>query len=173
MNEVINSILSRRSIRKFSDKPVPKEDIITIINVGMSAPSGQGKNTWEFIAVTNADKIKELAPVVGRVAEKENYDFYNPVALIITTNEKTSIWGKEDNACAMQNMALAAHSMGIGSVWINQMNYGKSDDAELRALLAGLGVKDDHTVYGVLAIGYDMNKPRGIVEKKGTYKIVE
>ncbi len=173
MNEVINNILSRRSIRDFSDKPVSKEDIELLIKTGLYAPSGMNKQSWKFIGVINQDKIKELADAIGKALGRENYNFYNPAALIIISNERESVWGREDNACALQNIALAGHSMGIGSVWINQLNNGNCDNAEVRALLTSLGVPEDHVVYGVAALGYSTSKAKGIVEKTGEFVIVE
>ncbi len=173
MNEVISNILSRRSVRDFTDKPVSKEDIQEIIKAGMYAPSGMNRQTWHFIGIINSAKIKELAAITGKVLGNEQYNFYSPTALIIISNESDSRWGDEDNSCALQNIFLAAHSMGIGSVWINQLNAGNCDDPQLRAALAELGVPDNHSVYGIAALGYSASAPKGIVEKKGTYKIID
>ena len=62
-------------------------------------------------------------------------------------------FGKEDNACAMENIFLAAHSLGVGSVWINQLN-GISDRLAVREVLTELSVPADHVVYGMAALGY-------------------
>ncbi len=173
MNEVINNILTRRSIREFTDKPVSKEDIELLIKAGMYAPSGMNKQTWNFIGIINKAKIKELAAVVGKVTGRDNYNFYNPTALIIVSNENDSKWGVEDNSCALQNIFLAAHSMDIGSVWINQLSAGNCDAPELREMLESLGVPNNHAVYGIAALGYSANQPKGIVEKTGKFSIIE
>lgn len=69
-------------------------------------------------------------------------------------------------------MFLAAHSLGIGSVWINQLK-DICDEVEIRQYLQEVGVPDDHEVYGVAALGYAVNKPNQEVVKKGVIKIVE
>ncbi len=173
MNEIINNILSRRSTRSFLDKPVSKKDIELLIKAGLYAPSGMNRQTWNFFGIINSEKIKELASLVGKVIGNEKYNFYNPTALIIISNEKDNHLGVEDNACAIQNIMLAAHSLDIGSVWINQMNYGNSDNPELRKALENIGVPENHSVYGIVALGYSANEPKGIVEKSGQYTIIE
>jgi nitroreductase len=77
----------------------------------------------------------------------------------------------EDNACALENIFLAAHSLGIGSVWINQLRHC-CDEAEVRAILEEWGIPEDHVVYGIAALGYQDGEPLGEVEKKGVIKIV-
>ncbi len=172
MNEVINGIVTRRSVRDFSDKLVAKADIEELLNVALYAPSGMGRQTWKFTGVLNQGLIRELAEIIGHVWDREGYEFYKAPALIIASNEADSIWGKEDNACALQNIFLAAHSKGIGSVWINQLN-GKCDVPEIRAILQKLNIPDNHVVYGLAALGYSMSEPMGAVKKTGITEIIE
>ena len=78
---------------------------------------------------------------------------YQPTLLIIPSNHRDTVWGREDNACALENMFLAAHSYGVGSVWINQLQ-GISDKPEIRAVLDAFGIPAEHVVYGVASMGY-------------------
>ncbi len=171
-NEVLKNILTRRSVRDFSDKPVSKEDIETLITAARYAPSGMNKQTWKFTAILNKDLIHEFEVATGKACGRENYSFFGTPAIIIPTNERDSKWNKEDNACAMQNIALAAHSMGIGSVWINQMQ-GTCDTEEIRALLDKVNIPKNHLVFGLMALGYSKSEPKGQVEKKGQFEIIE
>ena len=170
MNEVMNAILTRRSIRKFTADPIPAEVLEDLVKAALHAPSGMGKQTWQFIVVTNQEIIHRLCGLIGTELGREGYDMYGPAAVIIPSNEKESPWGKEDNACAMENIFLAARSYGVGSVWINQMQ-NINDRPAVRALLDEIGVPADHVIYGVAALGYaDPSVP---VEPKGrTGKVV-
>ncbi len=172
MNEVINNIMTRRSIRAFTDKPVSKEDIKTLIDCALTAPSGANKQTWKFTAVLNKEIIIELYKAIGKAWGNENYNMYDPMALIIPSNVKDSKWGRDDNACAMENIALAAHSMGLGSVWINQL-VGYCEEPEIRAILTKLGISEDHEVYGIAALGYSAKPEEGVREKTGEFVIIE
>lgn len=172
MNEVMKNILTRRSVRKFNDQPIAREALDQILQAAIYAPSGMHRETWQFTAVTNREKIQELAKLVEKILGRPGYNFYNPDVLIIASNEKESIWGKEDNACALENIFLAAHSFGIGSVWINQLQT-ISDHVEIRAYLDKIGVPENHEVYGMAALGYAQEAPSQDVVKKGIIKIVE
>ena len=77
----------------------------------------------------------------------------------------------EDNACALENIFLAAHSLNIGSVWINQLRK-YNDDELLREYFRKLKIKDNHVVYGIAALGYYDEKPL-TKERKGTYEYFE
>ena len=129
-----------------------------------------GKQTWQFTVVTNQEIIHRLCGLIGTELGREGYDMYGPAAVIIPSNEKESPWGKEDNACAMENIFLAARSYGVGSVWINQMQ-NINDRPAVRALLNEIGVPADHVIYGVAALGYA--DPSVLVEpKERTGKVV-
>lgn len=172
MNEVISNILTRRSVRDFSDKTLAKEDMEILIKAGLYAPSGMGKQTWKFVGILNQDIIKELADNISTVLSRENYNFYKATALVIISNEKTGKWSRDDNACALQNVMLAAHSIGIGSVWINQLN-GICDNELIRPILDKIGIPAEHEVYGIAALGYQISEPKGMTEKTGEFSIIE
>ena len=65
MNEVIKAILERRTYRSFTDEAVSAEQVRTILDCALAAPSGMGKQTWKFTAVVNPEKIQRLAAAVG------------------------------------------------------------------------------------------------------------
>ena len=123
MNETMQTILTRRSTRKFKVQEIPQTDLDQILKAALYAPSGMGKQTWQFTVVKNRKKVQRLAEAAGKILGRENYDMYQPEILIIPSNQRDNPHGKEDNACAMENIFLAAHSLGIGSVWINILVY--------------------------------------------------
>ena len=153
MNETMQTILNRRSVRAFTAQPIPEEILKDLVEAALHAPSGMGKKTWQFTVVENREKIDSFAAAVKGVCKRDPYDMYRPAALIIPSNERDSIFGKEDNACALQNIFLAAQSYGIGSVWINQLQ-GNCDDPAIRPFLKEWGIPDNHVVYGLAALGY-------------------
>ena len=153
MNEVMQAILGRRSIRKFEDREVPKEVLDDLVQAALHAPSGMGKKTWRFTVISNRELIRRLAAAMAKVLGREGYNMYDPAALIIPSNLKDSRFGMEDNACALENVFLAAYSHGVGSVWINQMR-DICDEPSIRALLTDIGLPEDHVIYGMAALGY-------------------
>ena len=153
MNEVMNAILTRRSTRKFTEQPIPDEIMKDIVDAALHAPSGKGRQTWQFTVITNKDMISRLCSVIETVLERPGYNMYNPTAVIMPSNITDGTWSKEDNACALENIFLAAHSYGIGSVWINQLQ-NICGHPEVRALLNELGIPKEHSIYGMAALGY-------------------
>ena len=153
MNETMQTILTIRSTRKFKVQEIPQTDLDQILKAALHAPSGMGKQTWQFTVVKNRKKVQRLAEAAGKILGRENYDMYQPEILIIPSNQRDNPHGKEDNACAMENIFLAAHSLGIGSVWINQLQ-GICDEPSIREILNDFGIPADHIVYGMAALGY-------------------
>ncbi len=171
MNETLNTILTRRSTRKFLNKEIPEEDLQQIIQAALHAPSGMGRQSWQFTLVKNREKIQTLAAAIERILGRPGYDMYRPQVLLIPSNKKESPYGREDDACALENIFLAAHSMGIGSVWINQLQ-GICDQPEIREILTSFGIPEDHVIYGMAALGYagDEKAPK---ERIGKVVVVE
>ena len=171
MNTVIENILSRRSIRKFNDEPVTKEELLILGECAVHAPSAMCRDTWKFVIINNEELIRELITIMQSLLNKPAYNMYNPKAVIIGANRKDNSRGVEDNACALENIFLAAHSMNIGTVWINQVR-DLMDDEVLRAYLNKIGIDEEMNVYGVVSLGHYDEKP---VDKprNGIYTYIE
>ncbi len=173
MNETMKTILERRSVRSFSSEPVAEEILKDLADAAMHAPSGMCRKTWKFTVVMNQEIIKRLAKVIEKVLDRPGYDMYNPVALIIPSNERDNKFGREDNACALQNIFLAAESYGVGSVWINQLT-GICDTPEVREILNEMEIPENHIVYGLAALGYaNPNAPKPAYREIGEVKIIK
>lgn len=162
MNQFIDFIKSRRSCRSFTEQAVSEADVQTILDCALAAPSGMNRQTWQFTAIVDREKIQKLARAVGKALGRDGgYDMYQPAVLILTSNEKESAFREVDNACAMENIYLAATALDLGCVWINQLK-DCHDDPDVRALLHEYGVPDNHGVYGSAAIGYKGGPSREI-----------
>lgn len=172
MNTVMENILTRRSVRAFEEKEIPEEELNQILQAAIYAPSGMGRQTWQFTAICNREKIQQLAALVAKELDREGYNMYQPQVIIIPSNDRESIWGKEDNACALENIFLAAHSFGIGSVWINQLR-DICDRPSVRALLTEWGIPENHVVYGIAALGYAAPAPKKEIHKIGKIAVVK
>ena len=160
LNEVLENIKSRRSVRTYTEQQVSAENLNLILEAATYAPSGMNFQTWHFTAIQDADILRELnekikgafaksdEPRLQERGHSETYCcYYHAPTLIIVSNEPTQWWASMDCACAMQNIFLAAKSLGIGSCWINQLGQ-TCDDPDVRAFLMKLGVPENHRVYG-------------------------
>lgn len=152
-NDVIDAILKRRSTRSFSDEPIPRDELEAIVACGQWAPSANNRQEWTFVVLTKREDIQTLSGLVGAELGNAAYNMYQPTAAVLVAHQKDAPFGREDDACALENMFLAAESLGIGSVWINQLR-GICDAPAIRSQLTDWGVPEDYEVYGVAALGY-------------------
>lgn len=118
MSDIVDHILARRSIRKYRDKLVPAELTTRILEAAMAAPSASNRRPWEFVVVTDNERLARLQRwlVFGR--------HNGPQAIVVCGNMKRSypppardFW-IEDCSAAAQNILLAATGLGLGCVWI-------------------------------------------------------
>ena len=155
-NEVIRNILTRRSIRSFEEKPVPRDVLELLVKCGYSAPTGHNMQTWKFTVIQDEETVSRLKTAC-EVAAKENnvicYGFENPQALILISNDQRNRDGCQDASCAAENIMLAAKSLGLGSVWINVL-MALRDAEPVKAILDEFGVPKKHIVWAMVALGY-------------------
>ena len=154
MNEVLQNMLTRRSVREFKKEQIKDEELDLILKAGIYAPSAMNKQSWQFTVVQNKEKIELLAKVIrDSLGRDAGYNFYAPPTLIMLSNEKDNPEGQADCACALENIFLMANSLGIGSCWINQLKT-ICDEKEVREVLISFGIPENHTVWGMASIGY-------------------
>ena len=167
MNDTIRTILNRRSIREFTDQNISRADLEMIVQCGIYAPSGHNLQTWRFTVIQNQGQISRLKETAAKVAREKNvyfYGFQNPNAVILISNDRKNKNAIQDSACAAENMMLAAHSYGIGSVWQNTL-YQISDEPEIRELLREYDIPDSHIVWTALLMGYPAQPGRLLAKK--------
>lgn len=172
MNEILNNMLTRRSIRAFKEEQIKDEELEAILKAGIYAPSGMNRQSWQFTVVQNKEKIEQLAKVVREeLGRDEGYNFYGPPTLIMLSNEKDNTNGLADCSCALENIFLMANALGIGSCWINQLKT-ICDNEKVRKVLNDFGVLENHIVWGMASIGYPAQQGIAHERKEGIIKYV-
>lgn len=155
MNTTIKDMLERRSCRSFKSEMVPKELIDQVIEAGTYAASAMGKQATRIIAVTNKelrDRISQDNKKVGGF-EGDIDPFYGAPVILIVLGEKDWPNRVYDGSLVMGNLMLAAHSLGLGSIWIHrakeefEMDYYKN-------LLKELGLEGEYEGIAHCALGY-------------------
>ena len=168
MNEVIEMMKTRRSIRKFKPDALPDEIIEQIAEAGTYAATGKNLQSPTIIAVTNKqlrDRISEMNRKIG--GWQEGFDpFYGAPAMLIVLADKNVPTAVYDGSLVMGNLMLAAHSLGVGSIWIHRAKEEfESEDG--KAILAELGITGDHVGIGHCALGYiDGEEPKTAPRKE-------
>lgn len=155
MNEVLQAIKTRRSIRKFKPYMPKREDIDTIIQAGLYAATGKGSQSPIIIAVLNPELRNEISHDNCKIGGwQEGFDpFYGAPVILIVLADKEKPTHVYDGSLALGNMMLAAHSLGLGSIWIHRARE-EFETEPYKKLLADLGVKGDYEGIGHCAIGY-------------------
>ncbi len=190
-DEVMQCIMTRRSIRRFTEEQVDEARLATLLEAATWAPSGGNNQTWLFTAIQNKEILARLNETM-RVAfltwvpdddypskkkakanaqnEKHNF-FYHAPTVIIASNVPGYQNGMADCALGLQNIFLAARAMDLGTCWINQPRW-LTDDANVRKLLAEIGLPKEHIIYGSAAVGCPDHTPPAPARKEGTTLIV-
>ena len=168
MNEVIEMMKTRRSIRKFKPDALPDEIIEQIAEAGTYAATGKNLQSPTIIAVTNKqlrDRISEMNRKIG--GWQEGFDpFYGAPAMLIVLADKNVPTAVYDGSLVMGNLMLAAHSLGIGSIWIHRAKE-EFESEEGKAILAELGISGDQVGIGHCALGYiDGEEPKAAPRKE-------
>ena len=169
MNDIIKAMEERRSIRKFKADMPKKEDIEQIIEAGLYAANGMGKQAVITIAVTNKelrDKISKANCKIG--GWKEGFDpFYGAPVILIVLAQKDWVNRVYDGSLVMGNMMLAAHSLGLGSIWIHRAKE-EFEQEEWKKLLKDIGAEGEWEGIGHCAVGYiDGDSPKAAPRKDG------
>lgn len=178
-NEAIKNIYTRRSIRNYLEKNVSKNIIKELLNSAVMAPSAMNTQPWHFSIASGQDKVMHFAEmayrehnILGkliwhgfRITAKSI--FYNSPLLIIISGKKGYEWLKEDTNLAVENMFLAAKSLGLGSCWIG---FGMVLDNSKTARKE-LAIPKDFEISAVLIFGYPA-KEKNIIPKR-TPKILK
>ena len=155
MNEIIRAMEERRSIRSFKPEMPPKEVLQQIVEAGLYAASGKGQQAAIVVAVTNKALRDKLAEETRRIAgAPEGSDpFYGAPAVLVVLGRKDWPTHVYDGSLVMGNLLLAAHALGLGSIWIHRAKE-EFEEPEYQQLLKDLGVEGEWGGIGHCAVGY-------------------
>ena len=154
MNQVMQTIKQRRSCRDFKSDMVPDDVIQQICEAGTFAPTGMNRQSPIILAVKDKDLRDKLSIMNAQIMGKENFDpFYNAPVILIVLADKTAPTYLYDGSLVMQNLMLAAQSLGLGSIWIHRAKE-EFNSEEGKAILKELGIEGDYEGIGHCAIGY-------------------
>ncbi len=155
MNETISSMVSRRSCRKFSDQMPSSADIDAVVEAGLYAASGMGRQSTIIFKVTNKELRDRISRMNAAIMGKgEDFDpFYGAPAMLVVLANREVPTHVYDGALTMGNLMVAAESLGLASIWIHRAKE-EFDSEEGKAILAELGVEGDYEGIGHCALGY-------------------
>ncbi len=145
--DALQAIRNRRSVRRYKDAVIPREDLETIVDAGRLAATGSNRQPWDFIVVTEQPMIVNFK-VSGAWIEEAR-------AVIVVVMDPKSRWWIEDGAAAIENMLLAGTALGYGSCWVEGDALPHED--MIRSLL---NIPADKRVMALVPIGVPAETPQ-------------
>ncbi len=150
MNPTLETIFRRRSIRKFTDRPVDDETLTLLLQAGMAAPSAMNSQPWEFVVVTDPQ-------VLARMRARLPFAHHNAPAWIVVLgsperahNTAGRLFWEQDCSAAMENMLIAAVGLGLGAVWVGIHPIAPF----VRAVRRSLDIPEEVTPLGMMHVGH-------------------
>jgi nitroreductase len=149
--DAITAIRTRRSIRRYTDQPVPEPLIELILRAAMAAPSACNQQAWEFVVIDDRETIQEIPRFNSAAAPLKTA----PLAIVVCGNVQRELplargFWVQDCSAAIQNLLLAAHASGLGAVWLG----GYPIQHLVEKMQALLGLPGEVIPLAVIAIGY-------------------
>lgn len=174
-NAVITAIKTRRSIRKYTAEQVSDDELKAVLDAGTYAPTEHNRQDPLIVAVQNPDTIKRLSDLNARIMGKEGDPYYGAptIVLVFVPRPEDNPNSIQDGSLVLGNMMLAAHSLGLGSCWINRERE-MSDTEEGKALQKELGIPEEYMGIGALSLGRPARpNPQALPRKEGYWRIVK
>lgn len=155
--DALETIFTRRSIRRYTDEPVAEEDLKTILEAAMNAPSANNRQPWQFIVVDDREKlnaIMRIHPYTSMLAQA-------PLAILVCgdTTVSSAYWD-QDCSAATENILLAARALNLGTVWCGVFPK-KERVVGIKALF---GIPDHVEPLNIIAVGHS-NESKGRVDR--------
>lgn len=165
MNEALNAILTRRSVRSYKPDPVPQEALERILTAGQYAATGMNRQSPIILAVTNKAVRDKLSAMNAEIMGSSGDPFYGVLVVLANKAAPTYIY---DGSLVMGNLMLAAHAEGLASCWIHRAKE-EFESEEGKAILKEPGIEGDWEGIGHCILGYADGEPKPAAPRKPDY----
>ena len=159
-------LLTRRSVRKYSDRPVEDEKLDKVLTAGLYAPTGMNNQAPILVAVRDKETRDRLSRMNAAVMGASGDPFYGAPCVIVVLSDPERMTWVEDGSLVLGNLMNAAHSLGLGSCWIHRAKEC-FDTPEGKALLRAWGVPENYRGVGNCILGYAAEEPEAKPRKSG------
>ena len=151
LDERLKIIFARRSVRRYSSRKLTEEDIRSLLEAGMAAPSANNTRPWHFAVATDPVLLKKLAETQphGKMLQDA------ACAVAVCADTTLSSWWIQDCTAATQNVLVAAAGIGLGAVWLGTVNEFAREDAVRKIF----GIPAEIRVVSLISIGFPLETP--------------
>lgn len=173
MNETIKNLIERRSCRNYKKEQIKDEELNEILLAGEYAPTGMGLQSPKMIVLQNKETIERLSKLNAKIMGRDIDPFYGAPTVIVVLADKTKMTYIEDGSLVLGNLMNAAHSLKIGSCWINRARE-EFETEEGKKLLKEWNIPDNYVGIGHCILGYrDGELPQAKPRKKDYVTIIK
>ena len=158
MNEAMKNLLTRRSIRKYTDEQVPDELLDQVLDAGLYAPTGMNRQNVVMVAVRDKETRDLMANLNAAVMGSKNDPFYGAPCVIVVLGNAEDYPVVENGSLVLGNLMNAAHAVGLGSCWIHRAKQ-VFESAEGKELLKKWGLPEHLVGIGNCILGFPAEDP--------------
>lgn len=156
--ETIETIRKRRSVRKFTDEEICQNDISLLKEALLRSPSSRNRNPWKFYFVQNKELLQKLS-----LCKPSGADFVSQakLAVVVCGNENVCDVWIEDTSIASVILQLAAHSIGLGTCWVQIRNRRYNEEVLSQDYIKNLlNIENNLQILSIIAIGHPAQTPK-------------
>ena len=156
-NEVIENIMSRRSIRKYTAEPVSRETLTKIMECGINAPNGQNKQSWEVRIVDSPELMAEMSEAMGAAHGGNDFAkgcFRGAPVMVFIARDLSYDFSPYDCGLLAENIMLSAWSLGVGSVCLGSPVRMLTDNDLCKPYVDRLGFSEGYELCLCVGLGY-------------------
>ena len=173
MNEVLQAIKERRSVRRFKADQVSDEELHVVLEAGTWAPTGYGKQDPWIVAVQNPEQRALLSKANAEIMGVTSDPYYGAPTQVYVFASKDNGNNIKDGSLVLGTMMLAAHAVGLASCWINRVDK-MAEREDVQALMKEWGLPEGLVGVGSLALGYASAQPSAVKPRKeGYYHVIK
>jgi nitroreductase len=184
-NDIIKVIKNRRSVRAYQPEQIMERDMLAVVEAGLYAPSAKNGQPWHITVIQNQGLLEEMTAMFkeevikrggesAKIAEEDTAFkiFHGAPCAIIVSGDATAEAASIDCAAAVENMLIAAESLGLGTCWMqsNMLLFESSKGAEL---IKTMKIPDGYKPLYTFSIGYKAEMPEAKPRKSGTYTFIK
>lgn len=166
MNETLNVIKNRRSVRRYKSEQISNKELNLILEAGLYAPSAHNQQSWNFTVIQSKQMIDAISDDTKKsfvhakdqrtrdlATNEKMHVFYGAPTVIVVSGREDALMPKADCGAATQNMLLAAESLNIGGCWNGYVAYLFNSELG-KSYMEKLNIPEGHKPYYAIAIGY-------------------
>ena len=158
MKTTINDLINRRSIRKYKDEQISREELDIVLQAGICAPTGKNLQSPIMIAVQDKETIKQLSRINAQIMGVSSDPFYGAPTVVVVLARAESPHAVQDGSLVLGNLMNAAHAIGLGSCWINRAKE-TFETEEGKELLKKWEIEGEYVGIGNCILGYPDEAP--------------